>query len=89
MAKDCFEWDPEKDLAIQLKHGIAFKQAQFAVLDPHRVIAKDLTHSTKSEHRYLLFWLRRQWCSDGEIYVSPRDYSNHRRRILEERTAGI
>ena len=55
VAKACCEWDPEKDLAIQLKHGIAFKQAQFAFLDPRRVIAKDLTHSTKSEHRYYCF----------------------------------
>lgn len=55
MAKDSFEWAFEKDIANQLKHGVSFHEAQFAFLDPNRVIAKDLTHSTKAEARYYCF----------------------------------
>ena len=33
------------------KHGISFLAAQKAFLDPHRVIAEDITHSTE-ENRY-------------------------------------
>lgn len=55
MARSSFEWDPDKDIANQLKHGVSFYDAQFAFLDPKRVIAKDLTHSTKGEARYYCF----------------------------------
>jgi uncharacterized protein len=46
-----FEWDEEKDKENQSKHGISFLAAQQAFLDPHRVIAEDITHSTE-ENRY-------------------------------------
>jgi uncharacterized DUF497 family protein len=46
-----FEWDPEKDLENQRKHGVAFADAQLAFLDPHRVVAVDETHS-EGETRY-------------------------------------
>jgi hypothetical protein len=39
MAKESFEWDPEKDLANQTKHGVSFAEAQYAFADAHRVIA--------------------------------------------------
>ncbi len=45
-----FEWDPAKDAANQLKHGVSFTEAQSAFLDSSRVIAKDVTHS-KTEER--------------------------------------
>lgn len=54
MSKESFEWDNEKDLANQDKHGISFFLAQFAFADPHRVIAEDLSHSTR-EKRYYCF----------------------------------
>ncbi len=54
MSKESFDWDPEKDLANQTKHGISFSQAQYAFADPNRVIAEDLTHS-KKEKRYFCF----------------------------------
>ena len=46
-----FDWDPRKDLANQLKHGVSFAEAQRAFLDPRRVIARDLAHSD-AEPRY-------------------------------------
>ena len=49
-----FEWDPEKDLENQAKHGVAFATAQFAFADPRRVIAEDMSHS-ETEQRYLCF----------------------------------
>ena len=49
-----FEWDPAKDAANLLKHGVSFSEAQFAFLDPMRVIAKDMTHS-KTEERWYCF----------------------------------
>jgi len=54
MSKESFDWDPEKDLANQAKHGISFAEAQHAFGDPSRVIAEDLAHS-HSEKRYYCF----------------------------------
>jgi uncharacterized protein len=51
MKKATFEWDEEKDKENQSKHGVSFLTAQHAFLDPHRVIAEDITHSTE-ENRY-------------------------------------
>ena len=49
-----FEWDPAKDAENQRKHGVSFGEAQFAFLDPKRVIAKDALHS-RSEDRFYCF----------------------------------
>ena len=54
MATARFEWDPKKDEENQRKHGVPFAKAQVAFLDPHRVIAVDLSH-TSSERRYYCF----------------------------------
>lgn len=54
MSKESFEWDPEKDLVNQVKHGVSFSEAQTAFVDPDRVIAEDLSHS-HSEKRYYCF----------------------------------
>ncbi len=40
-----FEWDDRKDLENQSKHHVSFKAAQYAFLDPQRIIAEDLGHS--------------------------------------------
>jgi len=47
-----FEWDSKKDLGNQKKHGVSFIIAQYAFVDPNRIILEDLTHSTESEKRY-------------------------------------
>ena len=54
MSKDSFEWNPEKDLQNQSKHGVAFMDAQYAFADVNRVIAEDVSHS-HSEKRYYCF----------------------------------
>jgi hypothetical protein len=54
MRKATFEWDYEKDNENQTKHGISFLAAQQAFLDPHRVIAEDITHSTEEDRYYCM-----------------------------------
>lgn len=54
MSKESFEWNSEKDLVNQAKHGVSFAEAQYAFADPGRVIAEDLSHS-HSEKRYYCF----------------------------------
>ena len=54
MVEANFEWDPDKDAENQQKHGVSFSVAQRAFLDPGRVIARDLGHSS-SEPRFYCF----------------------------------
>jgi uncharacterized DUF497 family protein len=56
MAKVNFEWDLQKDLLNQNKHGVPFSLAQYAFADPRREIAKDLSHS-QFEQRFYCFGL--------------------------------
>ena len=52
-----FEWDDKKDHLNLRKHGVSFAKAQQAFVDPNRVIAIDLKHSTAEETRYFCFGL--------------------------------
>ena len=52
MAKTSFDWDADKDVENQHKHGISFTRAQYAFTDSQRVIAKDITHSQTEERFY-------------------------------------
>ncbi len=54
MRKTTFEWDDEKNKENEAKHGISFLIAQQAFLDPHRVIAEDVTHSTEEDRYYCM-----------------------------------
>ena len=56
MAKDSFEWDKEKDLQNQIKHGVSFAEAQHVFADPLRVIARDLAHSAIEERYFCFGW---------------------------------
>ena len=47
-----FDWDDKKDIENQGKHGISFAVAQRAFLDPHRVIAEDVSHSSEEDRFY-------------------------------------
>ena len=49
-----FEWDEKKNTENRRKHGVRFEAAQYAFIDPKRVIAKDIVHS-KIEKRYYCF----------------------------------
>lgn len=52
--KPDFEWDDEKDLLNQGKHGVSFALSQLAFLDRNRVILEDLEHSTEEARYYCL-----------------------------------
>ena len=54
MAATRFDWDPDKDIENQGKHGVPFVRAQYVFADPKRVIARDITHS-KTEERFYCF----------------------------------
>ena len=64
MSRARFEWDPDKDIANQERHGVSFGLAQFAFADPRRVIAQDMSHS-KTESRYYCFG----WVGGGILTV--------------------
>lgn len=57
MARVRFEWDPAKDQENQKKHGVSFAKAQFAFADPSRVIAEDLSHSSREKRYYCFGWV--------------------------------
>ena len=59
-----FDWNEDKNLLNQAKHGVSFETAQRAFLDEHRVIAEDLDHSQR-ERRYYCFG----WVEDGVMTV--------------------
>ncbi|MBB5348049.1 BrnT family toxin [Desulfoprunum benzoelyticum] len=49
-----FEWDQDKNLINQEKHGVSFALAQLAFLDHNRVILEDLEHSENEKRFYCL-----------------------------------
>jgi uncharacterized protein len=51
---ESFEWDPEKDIENQMKHGVSFNEAQYAFEDPNRIIAPDKTHSLNESRFYCI-----------------------------------
>jgi uncharacterized protein len=85
-----FEWDPIKDRANRAKHGVSFLLAQYAFLDPRRVIAEDLSHSG-AEQRYFCFGqvgggimtVRFTW-RDGRIRIFGAGYWRKGKTIYEQ-----
>ena len=49
-----FEWDEDKNIENETKHGVPFYLAQRAFLDPDRVIVEDKTHSLREDRHYCL-----------------------------------
>ena len=49
-----FEWDKEKNADNLRKHGVNFETAQYAFIDPKRVIAQDLAHSREEKRYYCM-----------------------------------
>ncbi|MBU3979037.1 BrnT family toxin [Patescibacteria group bacterium] len=71
-----FEWDVKKNNDNVRKHGINFQTAQYAFIDPKRVIAEDISHS-KVEKRYYCFGKVK-----GGILTVRFAYRNNRIRII-------
>ncbi len=84
-----FEWEPTKDQANQGKHGVAFGKAQLAFADPKRVIAEDLSHSSKEKRHYCFGWVDggiltvRFTHRDDVIRIFGAGYWRKGRRIYE------
>lgn len=76
MKKVSFEWDNNKDLINQKKHGVSFYEAQAAFIDPRRVIAEDIEHS-QVEKRYYCFGK-----VENEIMTVRFTYRGHVIRII-------
>lgn len=49
-----FEWDGEKDRENQEKHNVPFSLAQYAFLDPNRIIVEDINHSNEENRFYCI-----------------------------------
>jgi uncharacterized DUF497 family protein len=49
-----FEWDEQKDVENQIKHGVSFLEAQDAFLDPKLIITIDRTHSATEQRFYCI-----------------------------------
>ncbi len=49
-----FEWDEEKDRENQDKHHVPFSLAQYAFLDPKRLIVEDIGHSNEENRFYCI-----------------------------------
>jgi len=49
---NAFDWDEDKNLKNQQKHGVRFENAQNTFLDPKRIIYEDIDHGTTNEKRY-------------------------------------
>ncbi len=54
MEKVRFDWDEDKDRENQAKHGVSFAFGQRVFLDPHRVIAEDVSHSGREDRFYCM-----------------------------------
>jgi uncharacterized protein len=72
-----FDWDPKKDIANQIKHGLSFAIAQLAFSDPKRIITRDLKHGHEDEQRF--FCLGRV---EGEILTVRFTWRNGVIRIF-------
>lgn len=90
-----FEWDTDKDRANRIKHGVAFADARRAFLDPRRVIAEDLSHSS-AEQRYFCFdrigdgvmTVRFTWRS-GRIRIFGAGYWRKGKAIFEQQNGPL
>jgi len=49
-----FEWDEDKNIENEYKHGVSFHLAQQVFLDPNRIIVEDKTHSFREDLHFCL-----------------------------------
>lgn len=53
-----FEWDGDKNTKNINKHCVDFETAQYAFIDPKRVIAEDIAHSKEEKRFYCIGWVK-------------------------------
>lgn len=88
-----FEWDARKDVANQLKHGVAFAVAQFAFADPCRVIAEDTLHGGSGKRWFcfgrvdgMVLTVRFTW-RNGTIRIIGAGYWRKGKAIHEQQNS--
>ena len=77
-----FEWDPEKDEANRKKHGVSFRAAISAFMDPLSITIADPDHS-RGEKRFLLLGENHE----GRLLVISHTDRQDRIRIISVRKA--
>ena len=75
-----FEWDREKDLANQRKHGVAFSDAVTVLGDPLAWTIADPDHS-EEEYRYLTTG----YSYERKLVIVAHTYVSGRIRIISAR----
>ncbi len=78
MTVQSFEWDEAKNQENQQKHNVTFYDAQYAFLDPDRVIAEDMSHS-QEEQRFYCFGLNK---NESGMLTVRFTYRSGRIRII-------
>lgn len=73
---ESFEWDPDKDIETQLKHGVSFEEAKYVFDDPDRIILRDKTHSVTEDRHFCIGKV------EGIILTVRFTYREHRIRII-------
>lgn len=71
-----FECDEEKNRTNKRKHGVSFREAQYALLDPDRIIAQDRKHSRGEKRYYCIGQVK------GGVITVRYTYRNRRIRII-------
>jgi len=77
-----FEWDPEKAIKNQTKHGVSFQEAATVFGDPLALTFFDPDHS-EEEDRFLTFG----HSSDSHLLVVSHTDRDDRVRIISARRA--
>jgi len=54
MKEIVFEWNPEKEILNQKKHGISFKEAETGFYDPNALMISDPEHSAEEDRFVIL-----------------------------------
>lgn len=49
-----FEWDDERDKENRQKHRVSFSEAQYAFLDPRRIVAEDIVNGSEENRFYCI-----------------------------------
>jgi uncharacterized DUF497 family protein len=90
MKRAQFDWDDAKDIENQRKHHVAFSVAQYALLDPKRIILQDVGHSDTEERHYCVGQIAdgivtvRFTYREGVIRIYGAGYWRKGRKIYEE-----
>lgn len=79
-----FEWDDDKAVANERKHGVTFAEAASAFTDPLAAVFPDPDHSLDEERELLVGWSER-----GRLLIVSFTERPPRLRIISARAANL